>query len=128
MNFPLVEHFYALNFFPRWIRGLACIMPRFVCLRLAVDNRNSDTIYRSGVSKVRSDLKLLIFLTNQLCFRIFSINRGRELIRIAGNSNFNCILDVFVWSSRQMYTRVFPPFFRAPCRLLYIMLAFVPTF
>ena len=123
-----MEHFYALNLFPRWIRGLACIMPRFVCLRLAVDSRNSDPIYRPGVSKVRFDLKLLIFLTNQLCFRIFSINRGREFIRIAGNSNFNCILDVFLSSSRQMYTRVFPPFFRAPCRFLYIILAIFPTF
>lgn len=63
---------------------------------------------------------MLIFSSNHLFVRAFSITYfGREFIKIAGNSNFNCLLDVFVSISvPNVYTRVFPPFFGA---LVYVV-------
>lgn len=81
---------------------------------------NKYYLQKQGVSKVHSDLKMLIFLSNHLFFRAFSITYfGREFIRIPGNSNFNCLLYVFVpISVPNAYTRVFPPFYRA---LVYVV-------
>ena len=80
-------------------------------------DRNKYYLQKQGVPNVHSDLKMLISLSNHLFVRAFPITYfGREFIRIAGNSNFNCLLDVFVSiSGPNIYTRVFPPFFWRRC-------------
>ena len=63
-------------------------------------------------------LNLLVFSTNQLIVRILSINWSREFVTIVTNSNFNCLLVVFVL--RKICMRAFSRHFSRHLCMLFL--------